>query len=422
MVSPPGRKFPCMILQKLILNLFGRLGRGRLTVVLPDGEERVFGGLGSDLQAELRVHSPNFWRRCVLYGPIGFAEAFMEGEWTTPDLVKLLAFFILNHEENPALKKPDRGSTIKVNLLNGWNQLIHRRRHSSLPMARKNIREHYDLSNDFFRLWLDPGMTYSSAFFSSPGMGLEEAQQAKYDRLCRKLQLREGEHLLEIGTGWGGMSIHAAQNYGCRVTTVTISEEQFHEAQTRIAQAGLGHRIEVKLLDYRRIEGRFDKIVSIEMLEAVGDRYLEDFFAKCAAVLNPYGLLGLQMITCPDRQFTVLRDGVDFIQKHIFPGSLLLSERRVNEAVFRTSDLNLHDWRDLGPHYAQTLKLWREAFLLVLPQVRSLGFDEIFLRKWEYYLAYCEAAFGTRHISVVQAVYTRPNNHNLADGPYPLWR
>lgn len=411
-----------MMFQNLVLNLFRGFCRGRLTVVLPCGGVREFGGLGRDLHAEIHIHSEAFWKRVVFYGPIGFAESFMAGEWSTPDLVTLLAYFILNHEENPALKKPDRTGTLKVNLLNGLNQLIHKRRHSSIGMARRNISDHYDLSNDFFRLWLDPTMTYSSAFFETPGMSLEDAQRAKYDRLCRKLQLREGEHLLEIGTGWGGMSIHAAGNYGCRVTSLTISEEQFHEARARIAQAGLSHLVEVCLLDYRLVEGSFDKIVSIEMLEAVGDRYLEEFFAKCASVLKPCGLLGLQMITCPDRQFNVLRDGVDFIQKHIFPGSLLLSERRVNEALFSTGDLNLHDWRDLGPHYAQTLKIWRENFLSSLEEVRRLGFDEVFLRKWEYYLAYCEAGFGTRHISVVQAVYSRPNNHSLPDGPYVLWR
>lgn len=411
-----------MLFQKLVLDLFSGLRRGCLRVELPDGRKRRFGGLGSDLAADLKIIDPAFFRRCVLFGPIGFGESYVAGEWETPDLTALLAFFILNSEENPALQKPDQRGSRRVNWFNNLNQLLHRRRHNSLPTARRNIRDHYDLSNDFFRLWLDPTLTYSSAYFRTPEQSLEEAQIEKYDRLCRQLQLQASDHLLEIGTGWGGMSLHAAGRYGCRVTTVTISEEQHREASARIAAAGLSQRVQVLLLDYRLIQGQFDKIVSIEMLEAVGDRYLEDFFSKCHEVLKPRGLLALQMITCPDRQFTVLRDGVDFIQKHIFPGSLLLSERRVNEALFRTGDLNLHDWRDLGPHYAETLRRWLLEFEAQREAVRALGFDEAFLRKWRYYLAYCEAAFGTRHISVVQAVYSRPNNHILCDGPYPLWR
>jgi cyclopropane-fatty-acyl-phospholipid synthase len=285
-------------------------------------------------------------------------------------------------------------------------------------MSKRNIRDHYDLSNDFFRLWLDDSLTYSSAIFPTPDADLHTAQIEKYDRLCRRLQLQPHDHLLEIGSGWGGMSIHAASTYGCKVTSLTISPAQQKEALERVRAAGLADRVEIRLQDYREVSGRFDKIVSIEMIEAVGDQFVDLFFRQCTRLLQPQGLLGLQMIICPDRQYPILREGVDFIQKHIFPGSLLMSLRRVNEATVKAGDLNLFDWKDLGMHYARTLQLWREKFLARLEDIRALGFDEKFLRKWEYYLAYCEAAFGTRHISVVQAIYSRPNNLHLDPLPY----
>jgi cyclopropane-fatty-acyl-phospholipid synthase len=306
-----------------------------------------------------------------------------------------------------------------------------------LATSRRNISEHYDLGNDFYKLFLDPTMTYSSALFEAgrpappvwrasaderkdagPGTAplpptLEMAQIAKYDRLCRQLKLVPGEHVLEIGGGWGGFSLYAAKNYGVRITTVTISEQQFKYAFDLFQNAGLAGRVEIKLMDYRRLTGQFDKIVSIEMLEAVGDAYLEIYFAKCHEVLKPGGLLALQMITCPDSRYDSLRKNVDWIQKHIFPGSLLLSVHRVNEALRRTGDLFLHDLKDLGLSYAETLRRWRIAFNQNEPAARNLKFDTRFIRKWNYYLSYCEAAFALRNISVVQAVYTRPNNPTL---------
>jgi cyclopropane-fatty-acyl-phospholipid synthase len=406
------------IYRSIVCAAFRRQRRGSLTVHFVDGSREVFGGLGAWPRAELRVHSDNFWRRCVLFGPIGFAESFMDGEWSTPDLVHLLDFFILNSADNPALHKPDKPGWSLFNFLNAWNQWSHRRRSNTPRMSKRNIRDHYDLSNDFFRLWLDDSLTYSSAIFPTPDADLHTAQIEKYDRLCRRLQLQPHDHLLEIGSGWGGMSIHAASTYGCKVTSLTISPAQQKEALERVQAAGLADRVEIRLQDYREVSGRFDKIVSIEMIEAVGDQFVDLFFRQCTRLLQPQGLLGLQMIICPDRQYPILREGVDFIQKHIFPGSLLMSLRRVNEAMVKAGDLNLFDWKDLGMHYARTLQLWREKFLARLEDIRALGFDEKFLRKWEYYLAYCEAAFGTRHISVVQAIYSRPNNLHLDPLPY----
>jgi cyclopropane-fatty-acyl-phospholipid synthase len=253
-------------------------------------------------------------------------------------------------------------------------------------------------------------MTYSSALFSTRAQSLESAQIAKYDRLCRQLKLKPEDQVLEIGTGWGGFCCHAARNYGCKITTVTISAEQFKYASEISQKEGLAGQVEVKLQDYRNLTGLFDKIVSIEMIEAVGDRYLETYFAKCHELLKPQGLLALQMITCPDSRHDSLRKNVDWIQKHIFPGSLLVSIHRVNEALRQTGDLFLHDLKDLGLSYAETLRRWRSAFNQNEAAVRSLDFDTRFIRKWNYYLSYCEAAFAMRNISVVQAVYTRPNN------------
>jgi cyclopropane-fatty-acyl-phospholipid synthase len=256
-------------------------------------------------------------------------------------------------------------------------------------------------------------MTYSSAYFTTPGQSLECAQTAKYDALCRKLQLKPADHVLEIGTGWGGFTCHAVKHYGCRVTAVTISEEQLKFAGERFQRDGIGDRVNLQLKDYRHITGQFDKIVSIEMMEAIGDRYLETYFAKVHELLKQDGLVGLQYITVPDVRHAELKRGVDWIQKHIFPGSLLLSVGRVNEALNRTGDLFLHHLEDLGSSYAKTLRAWWQTFNARADKVRALGFETRFTRKWNYYLQYCEAAFASRNISVVQAIYTRPNNRSL---------
>ena len=411
-----------MIFRHLVLKSFAKLKNGTLTLVLPDGAKQTCGGVYHGLHAEIRVLDNAFFRRCVLFGAIGFAESFMAAEWETPDITKVLAWFILNSADADALQTDRSKGTGVFNILNLLNRAIHRRRPNSLETSRKNIRDHYDLSNDFFKLWLDPTMTYSSGYFDAPETSLEAAQVRKYDLLCRKLHLSPADEVLEIGSGWGGFSIHAARHYHCKVTTVTISEEQFSEASARIESAGLTDQIEILLCDYRTIRGRFDKVVSIEMLEAVGDRYVNGYFAKIHEVLKPHGLLALQAILCPDRQYPILRDGVDFIQKHIFPGSLLMCNARIAEAMAASGDLNLLDYEDMAPHYARTLKIWREHFESKLAGVHALGFDDTFVRKWRYYLSYCEAAFGTRHITVAQMVYSRPDNTRLASPVYDTLR
>jgi len=400
------------IYESLIFRGLERMNRGYMEIDLPGGRRRTLGDAAEPIHASVQIRDPYFYKRCMLFGDVGFGESYVEGEWDTPDIERVIAWFLLNTDNSPA--QPGSGArSALINLLRGWNRLRHLFRPNSLHTSRRNISEHYDLGNDFYRLWLDPSMTYSSALFTIPGQTLEEAQSAKYEALCRGLRLSPGDHLLEIGCGWGGFAEHAAARYGCRITAVTISQAQYDFARERIARTGLSDKVEIRLQDYRQIQGRFDKIVSIEMMEALGDKYIETFTSMLHKVLAPDGIVALQYITVPDCRHDELKHGVDWIQRHIFPGSLLLSIGRVNQALNRTGNLFLHALTDHGPSYARTLRLWREAFNRQLDNVRQLGFDERFIRKWNYYLSYCEAAFAMRNISVVQAIYTRPNNLRL---------
>lgn len=411
MASPKRR---AAISERLILRAMERMHRGYMEVQLPDGRQERLGDPADTFHASLHIRSQRFFRRCLLFGDVGFGEGYVEGECDTPDIEGVIAWFLLNTDNSPA--QPGSGAkSALVNTLRFWNRLRHLARPNSVRTSRRNIEDHYDLGNAFYRLWLDGTMTYSGAIFTRSGQTLEEAQREKYDRLCRGLQLCASDHLLEIGGGWGGFALHAARNYGCRVTSLTISPAQFEFARQRIDEAGLTGSVEFRLQDYREVRGRFDKIVSIEMMEALGDKYLETFTAQLHALLAPDGLVGLQYITVPDCRHDELRQGVDWIQRHIFPGSLLLSVGRVNQALNRTGDLFLHALSDHGPSYARTLRLWREAFNSRLDAVRGLGFDERFIRKWNYYLSYCAAAFAMRNISVVQAIYSRPNNLRLGE-------
>lgn len=405
--------------ERTVLASFAGLPLGRLQLDLPDGTVHVFGDRsavttqlapGVDNYAFIRVRRPAFFKKCLLQGDIGFAESFIDGDWETPDLTAVIGWFVLNHAHAPTLSGSRQARALALNFLRAANRLAHLLRPNTRATARRNIAEHYDLSNDFFALWLDETMMYSSARWERADATLHEAQVAKNDALCRHLRLKPTDQVLEIGTGWGGWSLHAAAKYGCRVTTVTISRQQHDLAVQRAAAAGLGDRIAVRLQDYRDITGRFDKIVSIEMLEAVGHRYLPDYAAACDRLLKPEGLLALQFITVPDHRYEALRTGVDFIQKHIFPGSLLLSANRLNHLLAERGGFVLRAFDDFGRDYARTLRAWRDRFHARLDQVRALGFDERFVRKWHYYLCYCEAAFALRHISVVQTLHSRANN------------
>lgn len=399
--------------ERMVIRLLAMMPSGGLRMDYADGRVRHFGKPGATVTARVFLRNDSeFFKRCAFYGNIGMGEAYTDGLWDTDDIAAVISWFIDNMN---ALQGSDTssGDLPGVNLLKIINWFRHLRRENTVATSRRNIAEHYDLGNAFYRLWLDSTMTYSSARFLSEEQSLEAAQSEKYDALCRKLQLRPSDHVLEIGCGWGGFAVHAARHYGCRVTGVTISEAQAEYARDRIVREGLGEQIEIRIQDYRHITGQFDKIASIEMLEAVGDKYHQSFFAKCAEVLTPNGLLGVQMITVPDCRYASLKKGVDWIQRHIFPGSLLLSVGRINDVLLSTGDLFMHDMEDLGADYARTLSTWHQNFNAVLPEIKALGFDEPFIRTWNYYLKYCEAGFATRNISVVQAIYTRPNNASL---------
>jgi cyclopropane-fatty-acyl-phospholipid synthase len=399
-----------------VLASFSEMGRGRMQVDLPDGTTAEFGAgaealpLGVCGYAHIRVHREAFFKKCVLSGDIGFAESYIDGDWTSPDLVAVISWFLLNVDDAPTLSGSRRAGAFALNLLRVVNRLGHAMRPNSLANARRNIRDHYDLSNDFFSLFLDPTMMYSSALWSDPGFTLEQAQDEKNERLCQGLRLSPDDHVLEIGTGWGGWALHAAQRHRCRVTTVTLSRQQYDHATKRIAKAGLSDRVTVKLQDFRQVTGVYDKIVSIEMVEALGHKYLPEFCRVVNRSLKREGFLAMQFITCPDSRYGEFRRGVDFIQKHIFPGSLLLSLNRFNDLLSREGGMIVHGVEDMGRDYAITLRLWKDAFNAKTAEVQKLGFDERFVRKWSYYLAYCEGAFAMRNISVVQTIHTRPNN------------
>ncbi len=408
-VAQPG------LYQRIVLDALGKMTAGSLTLELPDGSKRTIGTPGASTQATMRIRDAAFFKRCVLHGDIGFGESYVDGEWDTDNIERVISWAVLNIENSPAMSG-SKTRSFALGLLKFTNRINHLLRPNSLSTARQNIAEHYDLGNDFYRLWLDPTMTYSSAIFTAPDQSLEAAQIEKYDALCRKLHIRSGDHVLEIGSGWGGFACHAVKNYGCRVTTVTISQEQFRYAKERFEREGIADHVDILLEDYRNLDGKFDKIVSIEMMEALGDRYLPTYCRQLHRLLKPHGMVGVQYITVPDNRHAELRRGVDWIQKHIFPGSLLLSISRVNAAMNKTGDLFLHDIKDIGLSYARTLRMWFDSFNARLAEVRALGFDDRFIRKWNYYLQYCEAAFAMRNISVVQAVYTLPNNPRLRHG------
>ncbi len=400
--------------QNLLLSAFSKMSKGQLSITLPNGTVQHFGQNPGQLSASLNVLSPDFFTQCVLSSHIGFGEAYVQGLWHTSDIKGVIQWFILNLDESTVLEGGGQQQWW-INLMGSTNKLFHKLNDNTQQGSKRNIEAHYDLSNDFFALFLDPTMTYSAAKFTYADQSLAAAQIEKYDSLCKKLKLKPTDHVLEIGSGWGGFSIHAAKNYGCHIHTVTISQAQYALAQQRIEAAGLSDKITIEIKDYREITGQFDKIVSIEMVEAVGEKFLDTYFAQCTNLLKPDGLFAIQMITCPDSRFDILKNNVDFIQKHIFPGSLLLSLKRAQQGFEKAGTMTLYDLEDMGLDYAKTLSLWYDEFMDKKNEVLKQGFDEAFIRKWQYYLKYCEAAFAMQHISVVQAVYSRPNNPTLME-------
>lgn len=393
--------------ERLALGLFERLERGTLTVHMPDGSTRNFGGVLPGISAEWSIRVPSFWARAMRDGEIGLGEGYMLGEWDSPDVTALIRFLIDNRH------RLDDGDIRWARFGRAVNRLLHLARRNTVAGSRKNISAHYDLSNDFFKLWLDPTMLYSAAYFERPNLTLEEAQRAKMRKLIEAARIGPGHHVLEIGSGWGGFAIEAARRTGCRVTSITISERQLEEARARAAAAGLSDRIDFQLLDYRKVQGRYDRIVSIEMLEAVGKEYFGTYFETLDRVLAPDGVAALQVITMPDQRYARYSKSVDWIQKHIFPGGHLPSLGALVRAMTNHSTLHVESVENIGPHYAPTLRRWRENFEARLHEVRALGYDEIFIRKWRYYLCYCEAAFATRALDNLHLVLTRTCNPAL---------
>jgi cyclopropane-fatty-acyl-phospholipid synthase len=365
-----------------------RIAVGCLAVTLPDGTRQLFGDPSSEIRGEIAIHDLEALTRLLVGGETGAGEAYMDGLWSSPDLPRLLRLAALNRE---ALALSTGWYRVPAHL---QRMLAHRRRRNSRRGSRRNIAAHYDLGNDFYRTFLDETMTYSSAVFETPGQSLADAQRSKYRRIAEGAGLAAGQHVLEIGTGWGGFALFAAGVLGCRVTSITISREQQALAQERVREAGLEGLVEVRLQDYRDVRGTYDAIVSIEMLEAVGAEYLSTFFEVCDAALVPGGRLSLQVITFPDDAYERQLRGANWIQTYIFPGGVLPSLAAIERST-RDTRLLLRSVTDIAEHYVRTLQAWRERFMDQAPTIRSMGFDDRFLRMWEYYLAISEAGFAT---------------------------
>jgi cyclopropane-fatty-acyl-phospholipid synthase len=394
-----------------VLHGLRHLDLGCLTVILPDGSEQVFGSRdrASVLRAELRVHRWRFFSRLLRAADIGAGESYVDGDWSSPDLVVLTRLFLANEER---LTPPFAVTWLRRTR----DRLRHLVRTNTRMQARQNIHAHYDLSNDFYRLFLDDTMTYSAALFECPAMELEAAQRAKYRRLAEGAGLEAGDHVLEIGCGWGGFAEYAAGELGCRVTGITLSEKQAAFARRRMEARDLDNRVEIRVADYRDLDGTYDALVSIEMLEAVGHRYLDAYFAACSRLLSPQGRMALQTITIPDQIYDHYRRGIDWIRLYIFPGGHLPSLGAIQGALARQTSLVIERLEDIGDHYATTLSHWRRRFWGRVDEVRRLGFDERFVRLWDFYLATCEAAFRHHQIGDLQLVLARSGRSDFGQG------
>jgi cyclopropane-fatty-acyl-phospholipid synthase len=405
--SLPGAGALDKLFKAALLRKFAGLKKGRLTVVDESGDApdaRVFQGPEDGPRARLTVRRPRFFLRTALGGSVGAGESFAEGDWEADDLAALVRLFVANRGVLDAM---DRGLGAA---LQPAARLLHLLRANTRNGARENIRAHYDLGNDFFALFLDETWMYSCGIFKEEGSTLAEASTEKNDRICRKLGLSPSDHLLEIGTGWGGFALHAAKHYGCRVTTTTISRAQHELARERVREAGLQDRVELLFEDYRDLKGRYDKLVSIEMIEAVGLGNLETYFKACGERLKPEGSMLLQSIVIQDRYYEQARRSVDFIQRYIFPGSGIPSVGSLVAAAARGTDMRLFHQEDLTPHYARTLRCWSERLRDNKDKMLSLGYPETLYRMWQFYFGYCEGGFAERQIGLVQMLFTKPEN------------
>ena len=372
---------------------------------LREGDE-VF-TLGNDKapgapQAEVTVHNPRAYWRILSGGSIASGEAYIDGDWSSRDLTEVTRLFSANMETLTAMQGR-RSWLMRIAL-----KIAHLANRNTVGGSKKNISAHYDLGNDFFALFLDPTMMYSSAVYPQPEASLDTAAVHKLELICQSLELKPEDHLVEIGTGWGGMALHAAEHYGCQVTTTTISKEQFEHARAAVKARGLEDKITVLCEDYRNLEGRFDKLVSIEMIEAVGHEFYESYFRCVSRLLKPTGKAVIQAITIPDQRYDLARNSVDYIKRYIFPGGCLPSLQVISEQLATHTDLQMTQLRDITLDYAKTLQAWHESFLEQLEKVREMGFDERFVRMWRFYLSYCEGGFRERIIGTVQITMAKP--------------
>jgi cyclopropane-fatty-acyl-phospholipid synthase len=388
------------VIRKVVLSQLAKIERGRITLI--EGSERFEFGDGDEVWSTIVVCDPTFYADIAFGGSIGAAEAYMSGFWSSDDLTALIRIIIMNSKTLLEME----GGLAKITA--PLHRLLHTWRKNTKDGSRRNITAHYDLGNDFYKLWLDETMTYSCSIFERDNASLSEAAIAKYDRICRKLQLGPRDNIIEIGTGWGGFAIHAAKTYGCRITTTTISRQQYDWAKARVTEQGLSGRVELLFEDYRDLKGKFDKLVSIEMIEAVGHHFLDDYFKTCSKLLKDDGTMALQAITITDQVYEAHLRSPDFIKRYIFPGSFVPSINAIVRAVATATDMKLFHLEDITPHYVRTLRAWRENFFAKIEEVRKLGYNESFIRMWEYYLRYCEAGFAERYIGDAQMIFTKP--------------
>jgi cyclopropane-fatty-acyl-phospholipid synthase len=390
------------IARGLLFRKLAQLRTGR--IVIDEGTQvHNFGDARDDaLTAHVVVENAAFYKAVVFNGSIGGGESYMQQHWHTPDLVTLVRIMVLNMN---VLQGLDQGKALLARLM---NKMQHLRNRNTVTGSRKNISAHYDLSNDFFATFLDPTMMYSAAIFRDESQSLHEASLNKLTHICERLQLKPGDHLIEIGTGWGSMAIHAAKYYGCRVTTTTISHEQYKHACERVKAEGLEDRVELLLKDYRDLEGTYDKLVSIEMIEAVGHEYFSNYFAKCSSLLKPDGLMLIQAITISDQRYDAAKTEVDFIQRYIFPGGCLPSNSAIANHIAQDTDMQIVGLEDITRDYAMTLERWRKTFLTKVREIQAMGFGTDFIRMWDYYLAYCQGGFMERVIHTAQIVMAKP--------------
>ncbi|MBR9980781.1 MAG: class I SAM-dependent methyltransferase [Desulfatitalea sp.] len=398
--------------RKLVLDRIAGIQHGCL-MVEENGTWQNFGAAGrqTPLIARLHVHTPRFWTATAFGGSIGAAESYMAGQWTSDDLTAVIRIILRNPSVFQGL---DQGLG---RLTAPLHRLYHFLRRNTRQGSRRNISAHYDLGNDFYALFLDETMTYSAGIFPNPESTLKEASLEKFDRIARKLALSETDHVLEIGGGWGSFALYAASRFGCRVTTTTISAQQHRYAVAQVKVAGLEEQVTVLQQDYRDLTGAYDKLVSIEMIEAVGHHYLGDFFAACSRLLKPEGMMALQAITIADQAYDQHVRSVDFIKRYIFPGTCIPSTTVMLGAIARRTDLRLFHMEELAPHYARTLANWRRNFSARLEAVRRMGFTKAFIRMWEFYLCYCEAGFTERYLGSVQIILAKPLSRRAPIAP-----